>query len=96
MAVREDHSRLLEKRCAYERAFIQSVAEGNAGKAIQNLHSMQMDVAYLKRIGTTLENEKVDAAIVRTTARLAALQAGLLTMIADRISSENTDRKSVV
>ena len=90
MAVREDHSRLLEKRCAYERAFIQSVAEGNAGKAIQNLHSMQMDVAYLKRIGTTLENEKVDAAIVRTTARLAALQAGLLTMIADRISSENT------
>ena len=87
---REDYTRLLEKRYAYEQAFIQSIAEGSARKAIQNLHSMQMDVAYLKRIGTTLENERVGAAIVRTTVRLSALQAGLPSLIVDRLSRENT------
>ena len=89
-AKREDYTRLLEKRYDYERAFIQNIKEGNARKAIQNLHSMQMDVAYLKRIGTTLENERVGAAIVRTTVRLSALDAGLPGLIADRISRENT------
>ena len=87
---REDYTRLLEQRYAYEQSFIQSVQEGSSRKAIQALHSMQMDVAYLKRIGTTLENERVGAAIVRTTARLSALQAGLPSLITDRIPRENT------
>lgn len=87
---REDYTRLLEQRYAYEQAFIQNIAEGNGRKAIQNLHSMQMDVAYLKRAGNTLEIERVGAAIVRTTARLSALRAGLPSLLADRISRENT------
>ena len=87
---REDYTRLLEQRYAYEQNFIQSIQEGSSRKAIQALHSMQMDVAYLKRVGTTLENERVGAAIVRTTARLSALRAGLPSLIADRISRENT------
>ena len=87
---REDYTRLLEQRYAYEQSFIQSVQEGSSRKAIQALHSMQMDVAYLKRVGTTLENERVGAAIVRTTARLSALRAGLPSLLADRISRENT------
>ena len=87
---RKDYTRLLEKRYADEQTFIQSIMEGNARTAIRNLHSMQMDVAYLKRIGTTLENERVGAAIVRTTVRMAALQAGLPSVIVDKISSENT------
>ena len=85
---REDYTRLLEQRYAYEQSFIQSVQEGSSRKAIQALHSMQMDVAYLKRVGTTLENERVGAAIVRTTARLSALRAGLPSLIADRISRQ--------
>lgn len=87
---REDYTRLLEQRYAYEQNFIQSIQEGSSRKAIQALHSMQMDVAYLKRGGTTLENERVGAAIVRTTARLSALRAGLPSLLADRISRENT------
>lgn len=87
---REDYTRLLEQRYAYEQNFIQSIQEGSSRKAIQALHSMQMDVAYLKRVGTTLENERVGAAIVRTTARLSALRAGLPSLLADRISRENT------
>ena len=47
-------------------------------------------MAYLKRIGTTIENERIGSAVVRTTARLAALQAGLPSIIVDKISSDNT------
>ena len=93
MAVKREHYiPLLEKRYAHEAAFIQNIIEGNARKALQNLHSMQMDVAYLKRIGTTLENERYGSAIVQTTVRLAARQAGLPSIIIDQISSKNTGK----
>ena len=87
---RENQTRLLETRYAYEYAFIQAIMEGNARKAIQEMGNMQQDVAYLKRIGTMMETERIGAAIVRTTARLAARQAGLPAVILDRIATENT------
>ena len=93
MAVKREHYiPLLEKRYAHEAAFIQNIIEGNARKALQSLHSMQMDVAYLKRIGTTLENERYGSAIVQTTVRLAARQAGLPSIIIDQISGKNTGK----
>lgn len=87
---REHYTELLEKRYAYEQHFIQAIERGNSRSAIFNLHNMQMDVAYLKRIGTTLENERIGAAITRTTVRLAALRAGLPDIVVDKISSQNT------
>lgn len=87
---REDAARLLERRYVYEQDFILAVMAGNARAAIRELRNMQQDVAYLKRIGTTLENERIGAAIVRTTTRLAARQAGLPNLILDKISTENT------
>ena len=56
---REHYTELLEKRYTYEQHFIQAIENGNSRSAIFNLHNMQMDVAYLKRIGTTLENERI-------------------------------------
>ncbi|MBE5983631.1 MAG: AraC family transcriptional regulator [Paenibacillaceae bacterium] len=87
---REHYTVLLEKRYTYEQHFIQAIENGNSRSAIFNLHNMQMDVAYLKRIGTTLENERIGAAITRTTVRLAALRAGLPAIVVDRLSSQNT------
>ncbi|MBE5973464.1 helix-turn-helix transcriptional regulator [Lacrimispora xylanisolvens] len=87
---REHYTELLEKRYTYEQHFIQAIENGNSRSAIFNLHNMQMDVAYLKRIGTTLENERIGAAITRTTVRLAALRAGLPAIVVDRLSSQNT------
>jgi AraC-like DNA-binding protein len=87
---REHYTELLEKRYTYEQHFIQAIENGNSRSAIFNLHNMQMDVAYLKRIGTTLENERIGAAITRTTVRLAALHAGLPAIVVDRLSSQNT------
>ncbi|WP_349667237.1 helix-turn-helix transcriptional regulator [Lacrimispora sp.] len=87
---REHYTELLEKRYTYEQHFVQAIENGNSRSAIFNLHNMQMDVAYLKRIGTTLENERIGAAITRTTVRLAALRAGLPAIVVDRLSSQNT------
>jgi YesN/AraC family two-component response regulator len=89
-AKRENHTRLLEKRHAAEQSFMDAITQGNARAALQELNRMKMDVAYLKRIGTTLESERIGVTIVRTTARLAASRAGLPSLIVDRISSENT------
>lgn len=89
---RPHYSSLLEKRYAHEQQFIDAIRKGNTRSALLNLDNMQQDVTYLKKIGTTMENERIGAAITRTTVRVAALEAGLPPIIADRLSSENTRR----
>ena len=81
---------MLERRYTFEQHFIENIEAGNARSALMNLENMQHDVSYLKRIGTTMENERIGAAITRTTVRLAAIRAGLPAIIVDKISSENT------
>ncbi len=43
-----------------------------------------------KKIGTTLENERIACAIVRTMVRICALNAGLPPLTIDTLSRENT------
>lgn len=87
---RSNNLELLKKRYAYEQRFISNIEQGNANRAILDLHNMIADVQYLKRIGTTLENEKIGAAITRTTARQAAMNVGLPIFLIDEISKNNT------
>lgn len=87
---RQHYSAMLQRRYEYEQRFMEDIRQGNADDAIQNLHRMQRDVSYLKRIGTALESERVGAAITRTTVRLVALDAGLSSLVADQLSSANT------
>lgn len=68
------------------------VTEGNASAAIENMRILQKDVAFLTRIGNTLENARIGAAITRTCVRLAASRAGLSAWMVDRISSQNTEK----
>lgn len=89
-AARLNYTLLLEKRYSYEQKFRKDIMEGNQRAALFNLANMEQDVSYLKRIGSTLENEKIGAAITRTTTRLAALDGGLPGIVVDRISSQNT------
>lgn len=89
-AARMNYALFLERRHAYEQKFRQNIMDGNHRAALLNLANMEQDVSYLKRIGSTLENEKIGAAITRTTARLAAMDGGLPGIIADQISSQNT------
>ncbi len=87
---RANYSAMLEQRYTHEKKFMEDIIVGNTRSAINNLHNMQQDVSYLKRIGTTLESEKIGAAITRTTVRIAAIQAGLPALIIDKLSTENT------
>lgn len=80
----------INKRYEYERDFIAAIQSGNEAAALHSLNSMQLDVSNLKRIGTTIENERIGAAITRTTARIAAFNAGIPALVADRIANENT------
>jgi Response regulator containing CheY-like receiver domain and AraC-type DNA-binding domain len=87
---RANYSAMIEQRYTHEKKFMEDITSGSTRSAINNLHNMQQDVSYLKRIGTTLESEKIGAAITRTTVRIAAMQAGLPALIIDKLSTENT------
>lgn len=88
---RQDNYALrLAHRHACEKRFREYIANGNQRLALEELTRMERDVSYLKRIGNTLENEKIGAAVTRTTARLAAMDGGLPGIIAHEISSQNT------
>lgn len=90
MANRKHNYELLEKRYANEQRFLLDIEKGNSKNAILDLHNMQADVQYFKNLGTTLQNEKIGAAITRTTVRLAAFRAGLPIILIDQISRKNT------
>jgi AraC-like DNA-binding protein len=87
---RSNYSLQLENRYVYEQNFRRCLAKGNQKGALLNLANMEQDVAYLKREGSSMERERIGAAIVRTTARLTVLDAGLPAVVADKISRQNT------
>ncbi len=77
----------IEERYLIEQRFFENIKNGNVRASIMNLHKMEESVANLKRIGTTIENERVGAAINRTTVRLAAMHAGLPPVIIDQLAN---------
>lgn len=87
---RANYALRLAHRHACEKHFREHIVNGNQRLALEELARMEQDVSYLKRVGNTLEDEKIGAAITRTTARLAAMDGGLPGIIAHKISSENT------
>lgn len=87
---RKNYSELIQERYQLERRFMNDVENGNFHAAILNLKNMQRDVAFLKEIGTTLENERIGAAIVRTMVRISAMRAGLPAAVIDLVSTQNT------
>ncbi|MBS6645237.1 MAG: helix-turn-helix transcriptional regulator [Clostridiaceae bacterium] len=88
--LRKNYSELIQERYQLEQRFMYDIEHGNYHAAILNLRNMQRDVAFLKEIGTTLENERIGAAIVRTMARIAAMHAGLPSSTIDLLSRNNT------
>ncbi len=87
---RKNYSELIQERYQLEQRFMKDVENGNFHAAILNLRNMQRDVAFLKEFGTTLENERIGAAIVRTMVRISAMRAGLPAAVIDLVSSQTT------
>lgn len=83
----EHHNRLIQSRYGTEKQFYDALSKADYRAAIHYLHTLQRDVSYVKQRGSTLENFRIGAAIVRTTARMAAINVGLPTLIIDRIAS---------
>lgn len=88
----DDYYNIIQNRYTIEQRFMKNIQKGNYYSAIIDFRNMKRNVAFLKQIGTMLNNEKVGAAIVRTLIRISALKAGLPASTIDYLSSKNTRR----
>ena len=86
---REHHALLVELRYRAEREFFEAISHGNASAALRCQQKIAQDVIGLNQFGATMESKRIGAAILRTTTRVAAIQAGLPPIIIDRISGDS-------
>lgn len=88
--LKQQYSQFIHDHYAIEQQFMHSIEQGDTENAIMYLKYQQRGFQSFKRLGTTLENERIAAAIVRTMVRIAAIQAGLPTLSIDLLSRSNT------
>lgn len=89
LEMRLNHNSLIERRYTAERGMINAIIQGDPRTALAQLHIVEKDVAYLKNEGRSIEKEKEGAVILRTTVRLAAIQAGLPALVIDRLTTRS-------
>ena len=88
--LRTNYAELIKERYLTEQRLMRNVEKGDAHGAILALRALQQDVDFLKKRGTTLDNERVGAAIARTIIRIAGLNVGLSASTIDLLSQKNT------
>lgn len=88
--LKKDYSQFIRDHYSIEKSFMQSIEVGDTENAILYLRHQQREFQSFKRLGTTLENERIAAAIVRTMVRIAAMNAGLPALSIDLLSRDNT------
>lgn len=88
--LKQQYSQFIREHYAIEQQFMHSIEKGDAENAIIHLKYQQRGFQSFKRLGTTLENERIAAAIVRTMVRISAIHAGLPTLSIDLLSRANT------
>ena len=81
------YAELVAQRYALEAALMTAVENGNVVKALESWNELHNSVAFLKRLGQTLESARVSAAITRTVIRIGARPAGIPPIVNDRLSS---------
>lgn len=85
-----NYNSMIEEHYQVERRFMAAVVDGDKNKALEYLDIQQRAFQSFKRLGTTLENERIGAAIVRTMLRCAAINTGLPALENDVLSRRNT------
>lgn len=88
--LKKDYSQFIREHYSIEKSFMKSIEAGDTQNAILYLRHQQREFQSFKRLGTTLENERIAAAIVRTMVRIAAINAGLPALSIDLLSRDNT------
>lgn len=81
------YAQLVEQRYDLETALMKAVEQGDVVTALASWNELHHSVAFLKRLGQTLENARVAAAITRTVIRIGAINAGIPPIINDSLSS---------
>lgn len=81
------YAELVAQRYALEAALMTAVENGNVVKVLESWNELHNSVAFLKRLGQTLESARVSAAITRTVIRIGAMHAGIPPIVNDRLSS---------
>ena len=81
------YAELVEQRYELEMTLMKAVEQGNTIKALASWNELHNSVAFLKRLGQTLETSRISAAITRTVIRIAAINAGIAPIVNDNLSS---------
>lgn len=81
------YAELVAQRYSLEAALMTAVETGNVVKALESWNELHNSVAFLKRLGQTLESARVSAAITRTVIRIGAMHAGIPPIVNDQLSS---------
>lgn len=88
--IRQQYSQFICEHYSAEQQFMHSIQTGDSESALVQLQHLQRGFQSFKKLGTTLENERIAAAIVRTMVRIAAVRTGLPTLSIDMLSRANT------
>ena len=86
---RKLYAEMINERYQPEIEFMDCIRRGDVYAALCAWRSLHQQVAYTKKIGSTMETARVAAAINRTTIRMAAAEAGLPALVNDLLSSES-------
>lgn len=81
------YAELVAHRYQLENTLMRSVERGDVVKALESWNELHNSVAFLKRLGQTLETARLTAAITRTVIRFGAINAGIPPIVNDKISS---------
>lgn len=81
------YAELVAHRYQLENTLMHSVERGDVVKALESWNELHNSVAFLKRLGQTLETARLTAAITRTVIRFGAINAGIPPIVNDKISS---------
>lgn len=88
--LKKDYSEFIREHYTIEKRFMEQIIAGDTSEALFYLRKQQREFQSFKKLGTTLENERIAAAIVRTMVRIAAMEAGLPALTIDLLSRNNT------
>lgn len=86
---KNSYAKLVQERYRTEEEFLDAIRHGDVTRALDKWHTLHQSVAFLKRLGQTMETALVAAAVTRTTIRMAAAEVGVPAVVNDAATGES-------
>ncbi|MGN0984499.1 MAG: helix-turn-helix transcriptional regulator [Gemmiger sp.] len=84
------YTKLVQERYRTEEEFLDAIRHGDVTRALDKWHRLHQSVAFMKRLGQTMETARVAAAVTRTTIRMAAAEVGVPALVNDAVTGESS------